>query len=290
MRESWRWLTLAISGDYYQPDCDVKLESLGSRPCEEIGLDELNYDITRHIVTAGTCIGFQNWLAKMAMQLTPTCSSIVDGPLSSLRSTTKPLSRPGRTREYAAAQCSTSLSFVSPGCERGSGHAVARVKSHSSPRGCLAYTHVVVTFMVSNSSMQPIADNVDLRLSTCATQRHAAKPQAPTNQYAQFLKLGNRSTCSLQTHGPYCIFTILSVSTLSNVPTMSSDILQAIDVCRSGSRGVRASRCGELLHCPLTKNAGQLVFAHLAFNGSSRQSNHSSHLGECSPAQCPPRR
>ncbi|KAF5851093.1 hypothetical protein GGP41_010666 [Bipolaris sorokiniana] len=45
-------------------------------------------------------------------------------------------------------------------------------------------------------SIQPIADNINLRLSTCATQRHAAKPQAPTNQYAQFLKLEHRSTRS----------------------------------------------------------------------------------------------
>ncbi|KAF5851091.1 hypothetical protein GGP41_010665 [Bipolaris sorokiniana] len=53
-------------------------------------------------------------------------------------------------REYAAAQCGTSSSFASPGCKRGFRHAVATVKSHSSPRGCLAWTHIVVTFMISN--------------------------------------------------------------------------------------------------------------------------------------------
>lgn len=39
--------------------------------------------------------------------------------------------------------------------------------------------------------------------------------------------------------------------------------------------GVRAPRRGELLHCPLPRPPGSLSCAHLAFNGSSRQSNPS---------------
>ncbi|EMD89622.1 hypothetical protein COCHEDRAFT_1031032 [Bipolaris maydis C5] len=347
-RHSLVWLAKARCS-YFQPDCDVKLESLGSRACEGIGFDLHNYDITRHIVAAGTCIGFQNRLAKMGMQFTPTCSNIAHGPLSSLRSTTARrclgnFYRAASCREYAAAQCGTSSSFASPGCERGFRHASGHSQELFIATRCLAWTQVVVTFQVSNSvcqlhaaeinrtkackereitafqgqqpgnlarwqetpgsipvyaaargecyiRVQPIADNRDLRLSTCATQRHAAKPQAPANHYAQCLKLEHRSTCSLQTHGPYRIFTILSVSTCSNVHTMSSGILQAIQVCRSGSWAASVLQGAEsFCTAPFQDRRAACLVPISPSTVLVAKAIPLAYLGEYSPAQRPPRR
>lgn len=56
---------------------------------------------------------------------------------------------------------------------------------------------------------------------------------------------------------------------------MSSDILQAIGVCRSGSWGASVLQGAESFCTAPFQDRRAACRAHLAFNGSSRQSNHS---------------
>ncbi|KAJ5025662.1 hypothetical protein J3E73DRAFT_258404 [Bipolaris maydis] len=269
------WLTRTISGSYFQPDCDVKLESLDSRACEGIGFDLHNYDITRHIVAAGTCIGFQNRLAKMGMQFTPTCSNIAHGPLSSLRSTT---ARRCLGNFYRAASCRQL-------------HAAEINRTKACKEREITAFQGQQPGNLARWQETPGSIPVYAAARGECYIRHAAKPQAPANHYAQCLKLEHRSTCSLQTHGPYRIFTILSVSTCSNVHTMSSGILQAIQVCRSGSWAASVLQGAEsFCTAPFQDRRAACLVPISPSTVLVAKAIPLAYLGEYSPAQRPPRR